>query len=86
MRELQNSDYFQAHKEGLLDDCGLQSVALDACQDLKHVSARFSHSALDRPDATRHLNFGISAANARLPLEKRVDLLRQPEVVSVIAH
>lgn len=68
----------QAHRHRLLDTMALQAVALDALHDLRHVLARFAHSAFDRDLAVAQINKGIAEANALLPDSLRLEPMPTP--------
>ena len=70
---------WQAYLRGLLDASGLQSVALQAVQDLRCIRARHAFAPVDWTSLVKHLNDDIGVANAHLPAGKQITPVQLPE-------
>ncbi|KAK9863341.1 hypothetical protein WJX84_006379 [Apatococcus fuscideae] len=72
----------QAHTLGLLDDVGLQAVALEAVTDLRQSYTRYGHAKADWARVLHQLRLDLAEANVRLPEELQLSmpeaLLHQP--------
>ena len=72
----------QAHTLGLLDDIGLQAVALEAVTDLRQSCTRHGHSKANWGQVLHQLRLDLAEANVRLPEALQLSLpeasLQQP--------